>query len=56
VSAALAYPKHHKAVYLAGICMDDAAKETFEAAYRTAGNLTNTGYTCGLPSPRCSPA
>ena len=44
--AALASQKHHMAVYLTGIYMDDAVKETFESAYRATGKRYDVGKSC----------
>lgn len=44
--AALASQKHHMAVYLMGIYMDDEARREFEAAYRATGKRYDVGKSC----------
>ncbi len=44
--AALASQKHHMAVYLTGIYMDDAEKQKFEAAYHATGKRYDVGKSC----------
>ena len=44
--AALASQKHHIAVYLTGIYMDDAEKQKFEAAYHATGKRYDVGKSC----------
>jgi len=44
--AALASQKHHMAVYLTGIYMDESAKTTFEAAYKATGKRYDVGKSC----------
>ena len=44
--AALASQKHHMAVYLTGIYMDDKAYQRFESAYRATGKRYDVGKSC----------
>ena len=44
--AALAAQKHHMAVYLTGIYMDDEARQRFEASYRATGKRYDVGKSC----------
>jgi uncharacterized protein YdhG (YjbR/CyaY superfamily) len=44
--AALASQKHHMAVYLSGIYMDDEARQEFEEAYRATGKRYDVGKSC----------
>ncbi len=44
--AALASQKNHMAVYLTGIYMDDAARQTFEEAYQATGKRYDVGKSC----------
>ncbi len=44
--AALASQKNHMAVYLTGVYMDNAYRETFEAAYRETGKRLDVGRSC----------
>lgn len=44
--AGLASQKHHMAVYLIGIYMDDEARQRFEAAYRATGKRYDVGKSC----------
>ena len=44
--AALAAQKHHMAVYLTAIYMDDEARRKFEQAYRASGKRYDVGKSC----------
>lgn len=44
--AALASQKHHMAVYLTSIYMDDDEREAFEADYRATGKTYDVGKSC----------
>ena len=44
--AALAAQKHHMAVYLTAIYMDDEARREFEQAYRASGKRYDVGKSC----------
>jgi len=44
--AALAAQKHHMAVYLTAIYMDEAASQAFEAAYKATGKKYDVGKSC----------
>lgn len=44
--AALASQKHHMAVYLTSIYMDDDEREAFEADYRATGKKYDVGKSC----------
>jgi uncharacterized protein YdhG (YjbR/CyaY superfamily) len=44
--AALASQKNHMAVYLTGIYMDEAARQDFEAAYKSTGKRYDVGKSC----------
>lgn len=44
--AALASQKRHMAVYLSAIYSDDAARESFEEAYRATGKRYDVGKSC----------
>lgn len=44
--AALASQKHHMAVYLTGIYMDDRLKNQFEQDYKRSGKRLNAGKSC----------
>lgn len=44
--AALASQKNHMAVYLTGVYMDNAYRDTFEAAYRATGKRLDVGRSC----------
>jgi uncharacterized protein YdhG (YjbR/CyaY superfamily) len=44
--AALASQKHHMAIYLTSIYLDDVAQQAFEAAYRATGKRYDAGKSC----------
>lgn len=44
--AALASQKHHMALYLTSIYMDDAARQAFDAQYRATGKRYDVGKSC----------
>ena len=44
--AALASQKHHMAIYLTGIYMDDETYQKFESAYRATGKRFDVGKSC----------
>jgi uncharacterized protein YdhG (YjbR/CyaY superfamily) len=44
--AALASQKHHMAVYLTAIYMDEQASRAFEASYRATGKRYDVGKSC----------
>ena len=44
--AALASQKHHMAVYLTGIYMDEESREEFERAYKATGKRFDVGKSC----------
>ena len=44
--AALANEKHHMALHLTTICMDEASKASFERIYRASGRRYGVGKSC----------